>query len=336
MTPRRTNGFTLLELLVAVTITLVLAGIMVTVTTQTLAVWRRTQDGFSASVQAKVVLDLIERDFQGAHFAHDGHGITWLAADIITAPGDLVNHGWQISAMMKPSDAISFAPIPESPAGIDAAITHARFGLSGVWLRFITSNVESSGSLPVAVSYHIARRPVNGTNVTASNPADVRYSLFRSAVSVENTFAAGYDVTASAYQSTQSSAPVQRAPAVLSNPHTVADALATNVIDFGVWFYVRTANGSLKRIFPETNTDTSHRTSDSVAASDGSRFPEVIDVMVRILTEEGARQIDHLERGLGGAIRPPEFASDDQWWWGIVDAHSKVFVRRVEVRRGMP
>ena len=39
----KTAGFTLLELLVAVTITLLLAGIMLSVTTSTLTIWRHTR-----------------------------------------------------------------------------------------------------------------------------------------------------------------------------------------------------------------------------------------------------------------------------------------------------
>jgi len=76
---RPRSGFTLLELLVAVAITLVLAGIMLAVVTGTLTLWHRTQDGFSTDAQAKLVLDMVERDFQAAVFRRDGS--TWLAVD---------------------------------------------------------------------------------------------------------------------------------------------------------------------------------------------------------------------------------------------------------------
>ena len=77
--PGRRNGFTLLELLVAVAITLLLAGIMLAVTTITLGLWRRTQDNFSSGTTAKLALDLLERDLQSAIHRADGRGNVWLA-----------------------------------------------------------------------------------------------------------------------------------------------------------------------------------------------------------------------------------------------------------------
>ena len=328
--PRTGPGFTLLELLVAVTITLVLAGLMLTVVTNTLNLWHRTQDNISTAAQAKLVLDLAERDLQAAVFHKDG--ATWLAADVINNPGGLGIHGWLTPATsIKPatSESQRLVPLTNGPTPV---ISEARFGLSGVWLRFVTTNVESGGSLPVAVSYQIARRPLSGA-ITATTPADVRYTLFRAAVSTDNTFAGGNDVTAAGYASGSGTPAAPRNAATVTNPHS-SDALATNVVDFGVWFYVRDATGALRRIFPADNNDTTHAAHDTGAAADANRFPEVADVMVRILTEQGAGLLAEIESGAGRVTRPAAYASDAEWWWGVVEANSRVYTRRVEVKGG--
>ncbi|HEY4246505.1 MAG TPA: type II secretion system protein [Lacunisphaera sp.] len=325
------RGFTLLELLVAATITLMLAGLMLTVVTNTLNLWRRNQNRFTASAQALLALDMIERDLQGALYRADGG--TWLAVDVVNNAAALVPHGWLTNLSMKPATGESGRLIPDVDDGTTPLIGNARFGLSGCWLRFVTTNVESGGALPIAVSYQIARRPVSGP-ITASNPAEVRYTLFRSAVSTSTTFSTGYDVAASDYGSASVSPAASRNPKTLMNPNN-ADALATNVVDFGVWFYARDdATGALRRIFPSDNNDSTHAARAGGAVSDDNRFPDVADVMVRILSEQGAVLLDELENGGGHVIRPPNYASDAEWWWGIVETHSTVYARRIELRGG--
>ncbi|MBI2497849.1 MAG: prepilin-type N-terminal cleavage/methylation domain-containing protein [Opitutae bacterium] len=328
------KGFTLLELLVAVVITLVLAAVMLAVTTGTLNLWRRTQDNAAVSAQARLALDMIERDLQAALHRQEGTGTAWLAADVINHPAGLSAHGWRTAAFMKPAGAESQRLAPSPGNGRVPAIADARFGLSGVWLRFITTNIDANGSVPVAVSYQTVRRPVSGSSADPANPADVRYSLFRSAVAADTTFAAGYSVTAAAYAGTAAASSTARAASTLTNPYTAGDALATNVVDFGVWLYVRDSTGALRRIYPADNTDLAHATSDAANPGDSGRYPEVADVMVRILTDEGARRLDAMEQANGSITRPGDQAGDAEWWWGVVEADSRVFCRRIEIKGG--
>ena len=96
------GGFTLLELLAAVTITLMLAGLMLTVVTNTLNLWHRTQDNFSNSAEAKLALDMVERDLQATVFRKDDG--TWFAVDDINAASALTVHGWLTpAAPIKPA-----------------------------------------------------------------------------------------------------------------------------------------------------------------------------------------------------------------------------------------
>ena len=206
------RAFTLLELLVAAAITLLLAGLALAITTGTLKQWRRTQDSFGASTQAGLALDLLERDLKAGVFRADGTN-TWLAVDVLNSPVVLLNHGWQSASFMKPATSDSQRLLPVSINGLDPALTDARFGLSGAWLRFISSNVEAGGSLPCAVSYQVVRRPVSGPNNSSTNPAQVRYTFFRSVVATDITFATGYSVIAAAYGSNTSAPSVARAAA---------------------------------------------------------------------------------------------------------------------------
>ena len=310
----------MVELLVAVSITAVLAAIMLGLTTGTLNLWSHTQDRFTTDAQATLLLDFIERDFEASIFRPDGG--TWLAADIINTPATLLNHGWITAGFIKPANSESTRSVPAPVDGMAPSIKDARFGLSGTWFRFITTNVESGASLPVVVSYQIARRPVSGS-VALSNVAAIRYSLFRSAVSSSVTFTAGYDVLFG-YASSGSTPPAQRSAGTVTNPNTAGDAIVTNVVDFGVWLYHFDSSGAMVRIFPTDSSDTTH------IASAVETFPCAADVMVRVLTTEGARFIEALETANGLIQRPAAYATDAEWWWATVVANSRVYVRRIQ------
>ena len=323
------SAFTLLELLVAVAITLVLAGVMLAVITSTLDLWQRTQHKFASSTQAKLVLDLIERDLQAAIFRQDG--ATWMVTTVSNAVPPLTVHGWLLMPKMKPSTVESLRLIPDFGGGITPQLRDARFGVSGAWLRFVTTNLESDGGLPAAVSYQIARRPVSGA-VSAANPADVRYSLFRSVVNTAGTFSSGYDLLATGYGSTSVTPAGSRNPKTLTNPNS-SDVLATNAVDFGVWFYVRdNVSGALRRIFPSDGSDLIHEARGVGVIADGNRMPQVADIMIRCMSDEGAAMLSEMENEGGHLSRPAEFTSDDAWWWGVVEKHSTVYVRRIELK----
>ena len=333
--PTQSSAFTLLELLVAMVITLVLAGLMLATTTNVLALWRRSQARQTQAFSAKQVLDLVERDLQSALYRRDAR--CWLAADILDATAVLANHGWLAGpGLMKPVGGGSLRVLPAPDAAGTSRLAEARFGLSGLWLRLVATNVESDGSLPTVVAYQVVRRPVTGDPV-ATNPAPVRYSLYRSVVSNSETFSNGYDVTASAYGSTSNTpssalSTAYRTGRNVTNP-SHANVLAANVVDFGCWFYARDPAGALRRIYPSVAGDLSHHAlGDSTA--DDARFPSVADVMVRILSEEGATMVEAIETGR--VPRPSTSSSDADWWWSVVEAHSAVFLRRVEIKGVAP
>jgi Type II secretory pathway, component PulJ len=297
---RATRAFTLVEVLVAASLTLVLAGIMLGVIGSALEGWRRTQDSYTTRSQAAMVLDQIERDLQSAVFRADGK--TWLAIDVDYA---LTGHGWQTSGTLKPS---RLELLPER--GGMLRIDEAKFGRTGAWLRLITADVRTTGAatLPIAVSYQVVRRSTSsGTPV---NRETIRYLLFRSVEDGGAVLERGNDVTLH--------------DAEFDGP-SLPDVFATQVIDFGVWLYRRETSGTLTRIFPATTDDRSH------VANGAASAPDVADVMVRILTDQGATMIAAIEQG---RLAPPAGISMDEWWWRIAAEHSHTYVRRIAMQGG--
>lgn len=325
----KANGFTLLELLVAVAITLLVTGVMLGVVRTTLHHWGRAQANQSQAVSARQVLDLLQRDLQAARCRPDGG--CWLAVDLVNSGAGLANHGWLLSSgPMKPSGVASLRPLPVD-GDESASLQYLRFGLGGAWLRFVTTNVESGGGLPTVVAYQVVRRPVVG-NPVAGNPAPVQYAIYRSVVSDTETFAQGYDVLASAYGSTSNNpssvmSSTYRQSRNVTNP-SHANLLATHVVDFGCWLYAREPDGQLARLFPQDPVDVAHHVVGGSPA-DATRMPEVADVFVRIMGDAGAATLAALESGR--VARPSHFANDADWWWSVVEENSLVYYRRVEI-----
>lgn len=323
-----TGAFTLIEVVVAVGVAVVLGTLILAISAETLKRWRRGQDIFMAEAGAKLAFDLLERDFHSAILRTERGG-TWLMVDIRTGTGTLTQQNWNITgSLYKPAAAASLHLAALSD--VESTIADDRFGVGSAWLRFVTVKdyTASEISAPSIVSYQVVRRPSSSSTASIAQE-DKRYTLHRSIVRVTKSsggsngaFELGYDVSTSAYNSRGTSTPSSGdAESVFAPP--LADAVISNVVDFGVWLYVRDTSGlgGLRRIFPTSSGSLTYR------ATASGEVPNVADVMLRILTEEGATLVQNIE---GGRVtRPPQFASDDEWWWAVAVEHSRVFVRRI-------
>jgi hypothetical protein len=206
-------GFTLVELLVAISITIVLVGLMISLTTNVLNLWTRQTGKLAIDSQAALIMDLITADLRGAMMERDGR--VWLAATIQntqTGAGDAGGIGsnsasttnpnatlWTAGngGMVKPgnaspntSESSLFLPAYTAPTTATLAstttytpdLTTYRFGQAGVWLRLFTAPPGSNdtnvadASAPRAVGYQILRLKLTATSTA------YRYYLFRSAV----------------------------------------------------------------------------------------------------------------------------------------------------------
>lgn len=304
---RAKSGFTLIELLVAVGVTALLVSLMLTIVVNVMGGWNRSSGSLTSGNQARTVLDILGRDLQSAIFKRNGD--VWLAASIQTN-GTGSGSAWGDSD--KPT-TVTIPAIPASGQTLPALETY-KFGQGGVWLRFIATipgtNSGTDISAPRAISYQIVRNSVSGSS------AEQRYMLYRSEVNPQATFTNGYDLFNALYYSGD-----------LRTPPTDT-VIANNVVDFGVRCFKRNASNQLDLIFPDTDDRSFAATSDSAKVGTGvdaanlkRNFPDVVEVYIRVLTDEGAQQIANLEAG--------RITGD---WDTIVNTNSRVYSRRIEIK----
>ena len=305
------RGFTLLELLVAIALTVLISATAARVIASAFTQWNRTQGLLTTNGKAREVLDRLEQDLQGALYRADGQA--WLMATVqaeASASGVWVN---------------GTKPMTASLNHAAERLVDSRFGVAGTWLRFFTTAQAAqlatpAPGAPVAVSYQIVRRAPTPSSLVC------QYLLYRAEVPPAASFESGYDLASGAY-TTGSDA--TGAAGNVTQP-VLGHLLATNVIDFGVRFYGYLPDGSsggrvLQSIFPRQAAELEYSAQSSATVDPGHSFPVVVDVFLRVLTEEGARQITGLESG--------RVTGD---WWGIAEANSLVFLRRIELKVAPP
>lgn len=358
---RQKSGFTVLELLVAVSVTALLAGMLLNITSQVVSTQTQASSDLETNQVAQFILDRIQEDLHCAVYKNDGN--VWLAASI---PEDTsISTSWKddgVTAGKPTNDSGSLRIVPtdwtDGPNDIFAnsnnqlSLIDSRFGVAGTFLRFFTQapeldpDISNTGGAR-AISYQIIRHGI--TKASTSRP---RYQLFRSDVTTKETFNAGYNLHPTEGNYNISGANGSRSPGNIMNPiFNDADgvstdfSLASNVIDFGIRaFYINqhtSGVGNLVQIFPDVNASTGGSPPYNYFATNNpnyigetgkpskySKFPEVIDVMIRILSSEGASAISAFEDGL---IPPPNGFSPDEYWWELAEKNSEVYVRRIRV-----
>lgn len=365
---RRRRAFTLLELIVAATITALIAAFIAVMVRNVSTTWTRASGRLGADAQARIVLDQLQLDLQGALFRDDGN--VWLAAEPLdrTSNSGLWDNTNANPQRIKPAGGLSLQMTT-------ANLADARFGQAGVWLRFFTTSrgnntSAASASAPIAVGYQIIRRPTSINGPAATVPRG--YLLHRAEVrpATENnrpgTLEAGFNLdpnpAAPTLYSQRSAGPNPnndgsvygdpfglKAPGANNPPRNLDAVLADNVVDFGVRCYVRdaAAPGGLRLVFPAA--DETGRLGNAATArlrgqlppgtpvaSDNFNlhFPDVVDVMVRVLTEEGVAALANVERNQAPLPPAPlKYGSNvQQWWWGVAQENSRVYTRRIVLR----
>lgn len=73
------SGFTLVELLVSMAITLIIVTVLVSITSMAMDTWNRSRSELRASRQAKAMVDTMARDFEGL-VTRSGNNFEWLSA----------------------------------------------------------------------------------------------------------------------------------------------------------------------------------------------------------------------------------------------------------------
>jgi hypothetical protein len=81
-------------------------------------------------------------------------------------------------------------------------------------------------------------------------------------------------------------------------------------------------------MFPISGHDTVHLATKapSPRGSSEAMFPVAVEMMLRILSDEGVRQLAAMESAAVEKMpRPARFGNDADWWWSVVTANSEVF-----------
>jgi type II secretory pathway pseudopilin PulG len=307
------RAFTVVEILVAVAITAALITVIITVTQSVLNVWNVSTGKLSTSNQARVVLDQLSLDFQSVVLDRSVSNAQWIRAEIqgATALSGMTNEDW--SGTTKPSGSDSLDLDPSFQAGAD--FTDSRFGQRGLWLQFISVAADLNTNLPNtsaprAISYQIVRR----SNSSSASDLPV-YQLYRSELDSVDTFTRGYNLgNSTAYPDDIANPPVT----VLRKP-TENELIGNNVIDYGVRF--RDNIGAY--IFPTSATDRIFVAGNGIASAGALKvgYPHSVDIYVRILTEEGVKKIQSVERSGSSAA-----------WWQVALENSNVYVRSVPLK----
>ena len=360
----RTNksGFTVLELLVAVSVTALLAGMLLNITSQVVSTQTKASSDLETNQVAQFILDRIQEDLHCAVFRNDGN--VWMAANILEDTS--TSSSWNDDDVIngKPTNEKgSLRIVPEdwgdgpndlfAQANNQLSLFDSRFGISGTFFRFFTQapeldpDVSNTGGAR-AIAYQIIRH-----GLTKASTSRARYQLFRSDVTTKETFSSGYNLHPTEGNYLGSGPNGSRDAGNIINPifndidgASTDFSLASNIIDFGIRAFLinksSSGDGYLTQIFPDVNSSTGGGSppyqyfatsnlsyiSETRKPSKYSNFPEVVDVMIRILSTEGASAISAYEEGL---IPTPSGFTPEEYWWEIAEKNSEVYIRRIRV-----
>jgi type II secretory pathway pseudopilin PulG len=305
-------GFTILELLVASTVSIILLGLFLTVSTNILDAWGQSRDSLSSNAKARIVLDTLASDLESAILRNDT-GV-WLACDLLETTNN--SSRWETSTPQKPTGVESKQIDFDDP---DLTAKDFRFGVAGSWVRFFASPVDASESGESgdvnAIAYQLIRRKPH----SRSTSAEESYNLYRSVVRSDYTLDEvveddGYYIDAFDGASREGQA------GEITTPRNDSSMLARDVVDFGIVFYAPDSLGKNRVLFPKLAGTTEYRVPTN-------SIPTAAEIFVRILDEEGAKQINAFERGLIPS-------NDPDFWWNTVNQFSTVSTRWVQFKGG--
>ncbi|MCH6255284.1 prepilin-type N-terminal cleavage/methylation domain-containing protein [Puniceicoccaceae bacterium K14] len=305
-------GFTLLELIIAVSITALLSLVAFQMLDGIVSVWKIADENISVESEAQFALEQIGRDLESVVFKKDNGPM--FAVDVLK--DDLNSGNWD-------STNYNFGKPASNPTHFDPADN--RYGWAGCWVRFFCASPTLN-----AVSYQIIRaKPESGIN-------EPRYSLFRTAVSNRFTMESGYNIKdANSYELPNPQSEVH--PGAIKSPDTYQSILAENVIDFGVRLFVYddaftpsaaidvyTPTG-MRLVFPSDSngvldsTDTSHIAPifNSVSAD----YPDAVEVYIRVINPLGAEKLREIEQN----------GPNNSAWYSVVEEHSKLFTKFIRI-----
>jgi prepilin-type N-terminal cleavage/methylation domain-containing protein len=310
--PGSKKGFTILELLVASAVSVILLGLFLSVSTNILDAWGQSRDSLFSNATARIVLDTIASDLESAILRSD-EGV-WLACDLSLNQGP--SGRWESSVQQKPTGAESLEIDFDDP---ELTTNDFRFGVAGSWVRFFASPVDASESGDSgdinAIGYQVIRRKPH----SRSSEAEESYNLYRAVVRADRTLEEVIEDEGYFIDEFDGDSYEGQAGEIIA-PRNDSSMLARDVVDFGIVFYVHDSLGNKEILFPIPTGPTSFRVAENA-------IPTSAQIFVRILDEEGAKQLSAYERGLIPT-------SDSKFWWNTVNQFSTVYTRWIQFKGG--
>ncbi len=309
---RSAQAFTLIEMVVALAVTAVIGYFFISIGRDFVRAWDNFGDAVSRETEARAALDLIAKDFESAYFQEGSDHM--LAVDVLPDNGN-ASSDWEVGPVERPSSS-----------GYDTA--NHEYGWAGCWVRLFTSTPSLK-----TVGYQIIRTTIRDSVGTP------RYMLYRNMTLTRDVVDNIESGLVDALDLTGSNALYDVSGGVV-NP-TRSNILAVNVVDFGVRLYVYEpdptsdpsdvdAPEGLRLIFPADGSSRlqdpipgsgAHRGSTFLGTNYSDRYPDVVEVFMRVLDENGADALSEMEE-----------SGDNAQWEEIVAKNSKLYRRYVVVR----
>ncbi len=315
-TIRTRNAFTLIELIVSLAITSVIAFFVFSFAASLANLWRNTESGVDTELDVQIALDRIAMDLESALFQErvdsDGNSVPMFALSAI-AKDDLLpqstsrwNRWVGVDKSARPEE-LHFDP------------GNNRYGWGGAWVRFFSAAPSFN-----AVSYHLVRRRAFDSSLISM------YLLHRTVVDQNETLLGGFDIENGKYGYGSGE---NRTSDVLASPR-LDSVILEDVVDFGLRLYVFDESFAgtddsprgLRLIFPAdvngnlSSSDKEHIANSLSGTSYASRYPEVLEVFLRVLDDVGSDLLVRLEDG-----------EDVLSYEKILEKHSRLYRRMIRL-----
>ncbi len=299
------GAFTLVELLVALAVTALISGLMVSMVSYVMSSYNRTSGTLAAISQSSIIFSQLVTDLESAVVRNKNEAM--VEVEIFeTAPGT-----WE--ATQKPVN-LRFdenTSITDPEANLyGQGSTRIRFFTAAPGFGIAGDEIDSVRGVAYQVIYR---------GITDAPGAPNEFQIYRSMAGSQETFDAGYDFASTAYTTPEGNPNTQALTVgTLLNPPN-AYVLASNIVDFGIrLLYDVNDDGELDVIFPRRTTGVTQADGTVLPASGnltyrgfGNRvtvtnggsavegpYPEAVEVVVRVLTPEGVREINAIDAGL--------------------------------------
>lgn len=314
------RGFTLVELITAMAITVVLVFVIMQLTSQSIRLWKSMQDDSNATVTSSMALQTLSRDMEAFQMRAGSDNHQWFYAEVDKAMAGLPR-GLKIP---KSARCIFFSCTPDinPPVG-------AKSSQRNSYREKLASNTDTQGDVS-AVAYRLLFRDqiLNLPGTHGNKQSFPLFSLYRQVISPRETYdyLLGQNDLKSAYQRYEAT----------DDKHFLCD----NIVELSLVFNVEYADDrdSTREDHPTYKTITVPILSSS--ARDGERHflmysnramvgggdlkdARIVsaEISMTVLTEEGVALVEQVRQGQRHAPKIEEFFS----------RYTKSFVRSVNL-----